>query len=481
MDNEKMLPIIAISLVLIVIVVLIIVGSLASNNTNTTNNTNIINNTNKATVNIQGEITAKNDKDNQFHTKKLVIDEMSDGQKERVSINQRELSLIIPNDLLNNNIINYAKAWNYGINDLNVKYLFYINEYVDNIDMLQSLNTIMEIAGASNYVVFYGSTNFISKDKNITNLGLLKQVLDEDITIDIEEIMYENFPYRTINGIILPEKYFNAVFRNEHVYLDDHVILHSVTKRSQISNVFRKIPETIHQSFETKLVPAGMSDAIKACIDRNPEYEHRYYDCADRRNYIKDNFNDVVLKAYDMLIPGAYKCDLWRLCVIYNEGGIYLDIKNGVIVPFNDYIDNDTDFFFTNDRPDGCIYNAFFGSVPKNPLLLGAIELITYRILNKEYGIDDLSITGPRAIADSIFKALKFSHNPRPATYHINNLKIQVFKHLGHDPESYILTDKDMHVIKTRYNRAVKDTEYIQKITGIKYYTNLWFERRIFH
>ena len=44
------------------------------------------------------------------------------------------------------------------------------------------------------------------------------------------------------------------------------------------------------------------------------------------REFIKVNFNPLVLKAYDTLIPTAYKADLFRLCVLYINGGIYGDL-----------------------------------------------------------------------------------------------------------------------------------------------------------
>ena len=39
-----------------------------------------------------------------------------------------------------------------------------------------------------------------------------------------------------------------------------------------------------------------------------------------------------VLNAYDSLIPGAYKADLFRYLVLYREGGVYLDCKSSTII-----------------------------------------------------------------------------------------------------------------------------------------------------
>ena len=57
----------------------------------------------------------------------------------------------------------------------------------------------------------------------------------------------------------------------------------------------------------------------------NPLFTHYVFSDNDRRLFIEQHFDTTVLHAYDSLIPGAYKADLWRYCVLYINGGIYLD------------------------------------------------------------------------------------------------------------------------------------------------------------
>ena len=45
------------------------------------------------------------------------------------------------------------------------------------------------------------------------------------------------------------------------------------------------------------------------------------------RDFIAKHFSEEVVYTFDKLKPGAYKADLWRYCVMYITGGIYLDIK----------------------------------------------------------------------------------------------------------------------------------------------------------
>ena len=101
---------------------------------------------------------------------------------------------------------------------------------------------------------------------------------------------------------------------------------------------YKYIPKKIFQTWETNQVTPGMYDAVYTWIDKNPDWEYHFFDKDDRRNFIKDNFPKKVLDAYDNLIPGAYKADLWRYCVLYIHGGVYTDIKAVLLLGLNDVI-----------------------------------------------------------------------------------------------------------------------------------------------
>ena len=87
------------------------------------------------------------------------------------------------------------------------------------------------------------------------------------------------------------------------------------------------IPLKIFQSWHTLNLPPKMNDNVQLLKLQNPEFTHYLYDDEMCREFIKENFEEDVLNAYDKLIPGSYKCDLWRYCILYKYGGIYLDIK----------------------------------------------------------------------------------------------------------------------------------------------------------
>tara|TARA_A100001015_G_C14934436_1_gene689840 strand:- start:446 stop:1285 length:840 start_codon:yes stop_codon:yes gene_type:complete len=127
----------------------------------------------------------------------------------------------------------------------------------------------------------------------------------------------------------------------------------------------------------------------------------KYFNDKQRYNFIKTNFDKDVLKAYSMLIPGAYKADLWRLCVLYKNGGIYSDLTQQFLKNI-DIHKEDYDLLFIRDRltygGDGGIANGFIVSKKNNLFLKYCINELTKQILNKDKGNTPLDITGPNAI-----------------------------------------------------------------------------------
>ena len=200
-----------------------------------------------------------------------------------------------------------------------------------------------------------------------------------------------------------------------------------------------QIPLDIYQTWHTKDLPPKM----KACVERlkkcNPEFNHHLYDDEDCRNFIKNHFDRDVLNAFDSLIPGAYKADLWRYCILYKKGGIYIDIKfqceNGfkliemAVDPENFVLDrpfsskrmplqhelnlvnmpnyynavyNKIDTTYWKNRNIG-LYNAVMASKPNNPILLKCIVNIVENVKTNYYGFNALYPTGPGLLGEEYF------------------------------------------------------------------------------
>jgi mannosyltransferase OCH1-like enzyme len=159
------------------------------------------------------------------------------------------------------------------------------------------------------------------------------------------------------------------------------------------------IPLKIFQTWHTKNLPPKMLDAVNLIKKTNPRFEHYLYDDNDCREFIKENFSEDVLNAYDSLIPGAYKADLWRYCILYKQGGIYIDLT---YYPYNGFkfINLTEKEHFVLDLPSdntgvNGIYNALMVCLPGNDKLLKAINQIVENVSNNYYGNCWLEPTGP--------------------------------------------------------------------------------------
>ena len=182
----------------------------------------------------------------------------------------------------------------------------------------------------------------------------------------------------------------------------------------ELKNIFTQkitfqpiIPLNIFQTWETKNLPFYMNNCVESIKRNNPEFEHYLFDDEDCELFIKEFFPKIVLKAYNKLIPGAYKADLWRLCVLYIYGGIYLDIKFHCIKPFKLIYLTDKEYY-VNDwnkntkkfdiKMSDRIYNGFMICQQKNPLLLKMIHKIVENVNNNFYGRGCLHPTGPKLL-----------------------------------------------------------------------------------
>ena len=159
------------------------------------------------------------------------------------------------------------------------------------------------------------------------------------------------------------------------------------------------IPLNIFQTWHTKQnIPLSMYTAINNIRTTNPEFNHFLFDDNDCRNFIKTHFKPEVLNAFDSLIPGAYKADLWRYCVLFIAGGVYIDIKFKMTNKFKliHLIKNE---HFVLDTDKKGLYNAFMICRPGNDFLFKAINMIVQNVKLKFYGNSYLEPTGPLLLA----------------------------------------------------------------------------------
>jgi mannosyltransferase OCH1-like enzyme len=166
----------------------------------------------------------------------------------------------------------------------------------------------------------------------------------------------------------------------------------------------RIIPLNIFQTWYTLDLPPKMKANVELLKKQNPEFTHYLYDDKMCIDFIREYFDDSVIWAFDKLKPGAYKADLWRYCVLYIHGGIYLDIKMKPVNIFK-LIQLTDQEYFPKDRFSDNIHGIWQGllvCLPHNIILHNSIMLICQNVKNNFYGPSALSITGPHMICNFI-------------------------------------------------------------------------------
>ena len=162
------------------------------------------------------------------------------------------------------------------------------------------------------------------------------------------------------------------------------------------------IPKRIFQTFEHKSFEPLFQKFVDDWKIYNNDFEYFLFDEQDRQKFIKNNFSSNVYDAYTRIMPPAFKCDLWRYCILYVYGGIYMDIKFGCEQNFKLINLLDKEYYVRDRITSGRagIYQAFMVSLPKNPILFKCINQIVENVKSKFYGDNPLCVTGPQLISN---------------------------------------------------------------------------------
>jgi mannosyltransferase OCH1-like enzyme len=231
------------------------------------------------------------------------------------------------------------------------------------------------------------------------------------------------------------------------------------------TNNNQSIPKNIYLTWETsdiaKMHPK-MKESVELLKSVNNDCNVYIFDNEQCYNFIKKYFIKEVADAFNTLIPGAYKADLWRYCVLYKYGGIYQDIK---YQPINDFkyselLFNDMEYFVRDRDVGGSgIYNALLICKPKNQILLKCINKIINNCKKKYYGKSPLEPTGPLLMKNFFttkeIKELEMSFKPE------NNIDMIIFK------------DKPILKMYDEYRTDQKMSQFI-------HYNELWNKKKIY-
>ena len=148
-------------------------------------------------------------------------------------------------------------------------------------------------------------------------------------------------------------------------------------------SVEKAIPRRIIQSWVDRNLTPGVVDLCKSHRNCNPGYEYVFYDDEECRDFIKEHFHVNVLHAYDALIPGPFKADLFRYCELYVNGGWWFDIDTMSVGSIDSIIGPEVEFACPRDLDcvrggggDSALYQAVLGVGAGHPVTRACVARI---------------------------------------------------------------------------------------------------------
>lgn len=126
-------------------------------------------------------------------------------------------------------------------------------------------------------------------------------------------------------------------------------------------------------------------------------YDYRYVSTEARKEYLKENAPEEWYKTYCRLTDGAAQADLWRLFVLYQEGGIYMDIDATLVWSLDTLINNEESLYIRVSNNTE-ITNYFIASNPGNHYLKECLDLIVHNVENYDPEMGVYHSTGPTVL-----------------------------------------------------------------------------------
>lgn len=232
----------------------------------------------------------------------------------------------------------------------------------------------------------------------------------------------------------------------------------------------------------------------EAWVDMNPNAVLHWYNNADCDYFMARYMPRDVCAAYSTLKPGAFKADLFRLCVLHQWGGVYVDDKAVPLMSLDDIaaragLTNESlrqgHPYFVSVR-DGDyfqhgVHNGFIMASAGHPFLLAAIRRIVRNVEGRKYLSSPFDVTGPGCLKHAVNAcmgrdvdhAIHAGHNYGmvegvPYSFYLLQFELGPHQYIfdGHDPVMY-----------KKYSALVFGWKFLTS----ERYEHMWLTKNIYH
>lgn len=167
----------------------------------------------------------------------------------------------------------------------------------------------------------------------------------------------------------------------EHEWVNEVKTARKVIKREEIPleieevELGEKVPRQIMQTYKSldKVPPF----VIKNIKKDNPDWDYHFFSDEEAEEFLKKEYPPQILEKFKSFSRGAHKADLFRLCWLYKNGGVYVDIDTHLLKPIDKIVgEKELIIPLTYMKQDKRLLNCFMVCRKGDPLILKCIYSI---------------------------------------------------------------------------------------------------------
>lgn len=306
---------------------------------------------------------------------------------------------------------------------------------------------------------------------NVTHFSAVYKDKPMMIAPEFDWIKYNGLKYDQVKIRTYENKEKKKILKlgkHPFYYIDKPILGNQVKKE-------HNIPRIIWQTMRD-LPKEGTSvyDAVQT-FKAQEGWEHHFVTDENAKVFLKENFDEDVLHAFEVLVPGPFKADLLRACLLYIHGGVYADSKLFLHYDLDSFLEGDLVLVKEFNKPDIAnkgIWNGFMASKPKQVYFMDVIKKIVKNVSNLDYRNKHLAVTGPLAYGEVFMKRYNLEDIEVSKT---ENYKILNTYHATNDIKN-IINETDNQEIFISWDKKRLYT----KLWSTADYNSLWKKREIF-
>lgn len=185
---------------------------------------------------------------------------------------------------------------------------------------------------------------------------------------------------RLLRGAVLPFAALTVLLFVAHIWNKSRSFLDITSDHTWLSldplldgPVPKEIPRVLHQTYTSlALIPPKVSANLQRFA---PGFSRAFYDDTAIELFLKQHFHPSVGAHFSSLRIGAHKADLFRYCVMYTLGGVYMDIKTELVRTLEGLFPPSR-VTTVLSRKWGEIYQGILAAPPRQPIFLALIDAI---------------------------------------------------------------------------------------------------------